>query len=193
MSIGFTATNIATQVVPDRTLTSTTTANVRTAKFGEGYEQRVATGINNISNEFALTFSNRSKVEVDDIVTFFESTSGVTAFNFTIPDTNSTSVTTGTTTGASSVTITLTAANPNISVGATIGGSFVGTGSTTVTAVSGTTVTMSETRSISTNTDLTFTNPNEKTFKVVCAAWNVVYLHKNFYTLDTSFKRVYEP
>ena len=197
MAIGFTATNVSTQIVPDRTLSGSSTANVRTAKFGDGYEQRASVGINSISRDYSLSFANRSKTEADDIIAFFESKNGVTGFNFTIPDTNSTSITTARTTGGnttSSTTITLTAANLDISIGAVVtddGGEVVGT--VIVAGISGTTITLSTAQSIDTNTLLTFTNPNERTIKVVCEAWNVVYGSRDFYSIDTNFRRVYEP
>lgn len=197
MAIGFTATNVSTQIVPDRTLSGSSTANVRTAKFGDGYEQRASIGINNVSREYSLSFSNRSKTEVDDIIAFFESKNGVTAFNFTIPDTNSSSITTARTSGgatSSSTTATLSTANLDISTGAGVtddGGDISGT--VKVAAVSGATITLSTAQSIPNNTLLTFTNPNERTIKVVCEAWNVVYGSRDFYSIDTNFRRVYEP
>ena len=194
MAIGFTATNITTQVVPDRSLTSNNSPNVRVAQFGDGYQQRASIGINNVSQEYVLTFSNRTKTEVDDIAAFFESKNGVTAFDFTIPDTNSTSVTTATTAAeaASSFILTLVASNLDISTGSIVTGEGI-SGVVTVTGVSGTSVTVTPAQSIETNIILTFTNPNEKKFKVVCSTWDISYLHKNFYSISTAFKRVYEP
>ena len=61
---------------------------VFTAEFGDGYEQRVAQGINNLEQEFSVGFATRPKAEADDIIGFLESTNGVTAFNFTFADTN---------------------------------------------------------------------------------------------------------
>jgi phage-related protein len=195
MSIGFTATNVATQIVPDRSLSATSTSNIRTARFGDGYEQRAVSGINSLSQEYAISLMNRSKTEVDDIIAFFETKKGVTAFNFTIPDTNSTSATTGTTGGShdtsNSLVLTLSTANPNISTGSVVTGSGV-SGTVTVTAVSGTSVTVSTAQSINTNIILTFTNQNEKTFKVICADWNVVYGNTDLRSINTTFRRVYE-
>ena len=57
-------------------------------EFGDGYEQRVAEGINNINESYAVTLNNRPKAEIDDVIAFLDSLNGVTAFNFTIPDTN---------------------------------------------------------------------------------------------------------
>ena len=50
--------------------------------------KRVANGINNLKQEFSVSFATRPKAEIDDIVGFFESTNGVTAFDFTFADTN---------------------------------------------------------------------------------------------------------
>tara|TARA_B100000900_G_scaffold304133_1_gene262754 strand:- start:213 stop:533 length:321 start_codon:yes stop_codon:yes gene_type:complete len=58
------------------------------SKFGDGYQQRIANGINNLEQTFSVTFKTRTKEEIDDIIGFFESTNGVTAFDFTFADTN---------------------------------------------------------------------------------------------------------
>lgn len=191
MAIGFTATNIATQIIPDRSLTATSTSNVRIAKFGDGYEQRTVSGINSLSQEYMITLVNRSKTEVDDIAAFFETKKGITAFNFTIPDTNSTSVTTGTTSSNSGDEVTLTAANLDISPGAVVtkpNGNAAGT----VTSIAGAVVTISQLDYPGNNIILTFTNQNEKTFKVVCTDWNIIYGNTDFYSINTTFRRVYE-
>ena len=61
---------------------------VHVATFGDGYEQRLADGINSIKQEFSVSFNKRPKEEIDDIAGYFNSLKGVTAFNFTIPDSN---------------------------------------------------------------------------------------------------------
>jgi phage-related protein len=191
MSIGFTATNVTTQIIPDRSLLASNTSSVRTAKFGDGYEQRTVTGINSLSQEYSISFINRSKEVVDDISAFFETKKGITAFNFTIPDTNSTSVTTGTTSSNSGDEVTLTAVNLDISPEAVVtkpNGSAAGT----VTSIAGAVVTISQLDYPGDNIILTFTNQNEKTFKVVCTDWDVLYDSKNFYSINTTFRRVYE-
>tara|TARA_B100000809_G_scaffold241794_1_gene265298 strand:+ start:32 stop:442 length:411 start_codon:yes stop_codon:yes gene_type:complete len=89
--IGFIVSSISATipVVPDKGLSRSSEPLVRSAKFGDGYEQRVADGLNSLKETFTLTFSNRSKTEADDINTFFNTNKGVTAFNFTFPDSNS--------------------------------------------------------------------------------------------------------
>jgi len=61
---------------------------IKTTKFGDGYEQRAVNGINNLAEDYRLTFRNRTKEEIDDIIAFLDNKAGVTSFNFTIPDSN---------------------------------------------------------------------------------------------------------
>ena len=82
MAIGFTVTGITDKVVPDKTLTKQSNPRVRIQKFGDGYEQRLVDGINNINESYSLSFTNRDKTEADDILAFFDTNAGVTAFDF---------------------------------------------------------------------------------------------------------------
>ena len=75
-------------IVPDKGMSKSNKPVIFKAEFGDGYEQRIANGINNLKQEFGVSFATRPKAEIDDIVGFFESTNGVTAFDFTFPDTN---------------------------------------------------------------------------------------------------------
>ena len=61
---------------------------VLVAKFGDGYEQRVRDGINNVQRTFSVTFKNQPKAIIDDIAGYFNSLGGVDNFSFTIPDSN---------------------------------------------------------------------------------------------------------
>lgn len=88
MAVGFLLLNGSTRAVPDKGFNRDDTPVLFTAKFGDGYEQRVANGINALQSEFSVSFNTRPKAEIDDIVAFFTSKGGVTAFNWTIPDTN---------------------------------------------------------------------------------------------------------
>ena len=90
MALGFstTASFGNRTVVPDRGMGRSNTPIIFQAKFGDGYEQRIANGINNLEQEFTVSFNTRTKAEIDDIVGFFESTKGASTFNFTFPDTN---------------------------------------------------------------------------------------------------------
>jgi len=194
MAIGFIVPNITnSKVIPDRSLSNSSKTSVRVAKFGDGYQQRVADGLNSVGSSFSVSFNNRNKTEIDDIVTFFESKKGVASFSFTYPDTNSTTTYTGTGAGSgTAVTMVGGSNNLNISVGATVTGTGVLGGSTveSVSGVNGVNVVLSTSQTI--NTALTFTNPNEREVKVICSEWSVGYTHSLFYNLSTTFERVFE-
>jgi len=194
MAIGFIVPNITTsKVIPDRSLSRSAKTSVRVAKFGDGYQQRVADGLNSVGDSFSLAFSNRTKEDIDDMVAFFESKKGVGSFSFTYPDSNSTTTYTGTGAGSgTAVTMAATPNNLNISTGATVTGTGVPGGSTveSVSGVNGVNVTLSTSQTI--NTALTFTIPNEREVKVICSGWDTSYSNSLFYTLSTTFERVFE-
>ena len=93
MALGFTDLT-STVRKPDKMMTSSSTPNVLLANFGDGYEQRLAAGINNLVQEYSVSFDNRTKEEIDDITAFFTDKAGVTKFDFTIPDSNNSGETT---------------------------------------------------------------------------------------------------
>ena len=81
-------------VTADRGFSRQVSFDILTAKFGDGYEQRVANGINNLEQDFSVGFQRRAKAEIDDIIAFFVNKNGVTPFNFTYPDSNNSGETT---------------------------------------------------------------------------------------------------
>ena len=87
MALGFLDLNNVSRI-PDRTFTQAYKPNVLKIQFGDGYEQRIQEGINNIIHTFSVSFNNRPKADIDDIVAFFINKGGTTAFNFTYPDSN---------------------------------------------------------------------------------------------------------
>ena len=93
MAIGFNIGGTVGVVVPDKTMTKQSTPKVLRASFGDGYEQRIVNGINNIEEEYSVSFRNRLKEDIDDIVVFLDGKGGVTKFPFTIPDSNNTTTT----------------------------------------------------------------------------------------------------
>ena len=88
MAIGFTLLDGSTQAVPDRQLKHSSKPRTIKISFGDGYEQRLVDGINNITQTFSLQFKNRTDDDIDDIVAFFDDKKGVSSFNYTYPDTN---------------------------------------------------------------------------------------------------------
>lgn len=93
MALGFTIPNPNGDLTisPDRGIQRQSTPRVLTARFGDGYEQRIADGINSVDEVFNVTFNNRSAAEVDDITGYFASLKGATSFTYTIPDSTQTS------------------------------------------------------------------------------------------------------
>lgn len=71
--------------VPDFGANAMMKPNVRTTKFGDGYEQRQANGINNKPRQWSLSFSMRDNAEADAIEAFLEARGGVEAFDWTDP------------------------------------------------------------------------------------------------------------
>jgi len=87
MAIGFQDLG-SVQRTPDKNFTKKVEPTVLRIQFGDGYEQRIAEGINSLKETFNVAFTNRPKAEIDDIIAFFDNKKGTTAFNYTIPDTN---------------------------------------------------------------------------------------------------------
>lgn len=59
---------------------------VTAIKFGDGYEQRVAQGLNTQLEIWNLNFANRSQVDADAIDAFLRARGGVESFDWTPPD-----------------------------------------------------------------------------------------------------------
>ena len=88
MALGFDVGGTLGVVNPDKGFSQSNETVVFKAEFGDGYEQRVANGINNNKQQFEMAFVNRPKDEIDDIVDFFASKKGTTAFDFTFANSN---------------------------------------------------------------------------------------------------------
>jgi phage-related protein len=196
MTIGFIVPNIAAKVIPDKTLSMSSSPQVSVAKFGDGYQQRIAKGLNSINEAFSIAFVNRPRVESNDIEAFFKSNKGVTSFAFTYPDTNSTTTAVGTTSAAvnnsNSVALAASANNVNISTGSTVTGTGI-VGTVTVASISGNAVVLNSLQTIGSAATLTFTNPDERQIKVICTSWSLSFSNSNHYNVSAKFERVYEP
>ena len=72
-------------VVADRGLSRQSQHRVLTAKFGDGYEQRVKDGINTKQDVFSISFNNRTAADINRIAAFFDAKAGK-SFNFTVTD-----------------------------------------------------------------------------------------------------------
>jgi len=74
--------NTEVNINPDRGLKADQQPRILKATYGDGYEQRVAAGINNLPESWSLTWKNRTSAEANKIVKFFEVQGGVTAFDW---------------------------------------------------------------------------------------------------------------
>jgi len=83
-------------VIPDRGLKTDQSPRVLMAKYGDGYEQRVAAGINNLPESWDLTWNNRSNADANKVIKFLEDEAGVTTFDWYPPDTEISSTVTDT-------------------------------------------------------------------------------------------------
>ena len=71
--------------IPDFSAQMTVRPRVNAVKFGDGYEQRVADGINTQPQSWALTFNNRTDSEIALIEGFLSARGGIEAFDWTTP------------------------------------------------------------------------------------------------------------
>jgi phage-related protein len=71
---------------PDFGATKTLKPNVTAIKYGDGYESRISTGMNNNPASWSLTFSIRDDSEADAIDSFLIDKNGETSFTWTPPD-----------------------------------------------------------------------------------------------------------
>lgn len=67
-----------------QTVEKTVTPRVRSARFGEGYEQRVGDGINTMPGQWSLSFSREASI-IDAIEGYLVAAGGINAFDWTPP------------------------------------------------------------------------------------------------------------
>ena len=72
LSSGYSSIGSDTDAVIDRGAGRTTQRRVLSAKFGDGYEQRVLDGINNIEETYDISFRNRAQAEINTIAAFLD-------------------------------------------------------------------------------------------------------------------------
>jgi len=70
---------------PDFDAGETQAPIVRRVQFGDGYEQRLAYGLNTQPSVWRLTFNNRTDTERDNINNFLEARGAVESFDWTPP------------------------------------------------------------------------------------------------------------
>jgi len=71
--------------VPDRSLSKSSAPRIREVKFGDGYSQRMADGINPLNQSWSLTFANRPYTDIFNMESFLETKGGVQSFTWQAP------------------------------------------------------------------------------------------------------------
>ena len=72
--------------IPSYNLTVNNSPRVRTIKFGDGWEQRMADGLNSTLLQLDVSFDNRDLYEAGAILHFLDQRAGVESFFFYPPD-----------------------------------------------------------------------------------------------------------
>jgi phage-related protein len=72
LSSGYSSVGNDTDAVIDRGAGRNTSRRILSAKFGDGYEQRVLDGINNIEETYSISFKNRAQAEINTIADFLD-------------------------------------------------------------------------------------------------------------------------
>jgi len=85
VSAGTNITGFSGKVVYDKGFSESPEPRVLKAQFGDGYEQRIVDGINNITRTWQMTFANRTKEDIDKLYKFFNTLAGVDTCKLTVP------------------------------------------------------------------------------------------------------------
>jgi phage-related protein len=176
--------NTEVNINPDRGLKADQKPRVLKATYGDGYEQRVAAGINNLPESWSLTWKNRTSAEANKIVRFFEVQGGVTAFDWYPTGYDISSTTTSATTKKLVDTSQyFTARYLNTTV------TDSGGTTTTVTAVDSAT-TLSLAADIMASGETYSIYPYKK---YTCEKWSSQETLSGIRTITATFTRVFEP
>ena len=70
---------------PDNSAQVSVKPRIMRAQFGDGYQQRVADGINIRPRQWSLSFNTRTDAEIAPVAAFLEARNGLEAFDWTPP------------------------------------------------------------------------------------------------------------
>jgi len=176
--------NTEVNINPDRGLKANQEPKVLKATYGDGYEQRVASGINNLPETWNLTWKNRTSAEANKIVKFLEDQGGVTAFDWYPTGYDISSTTTSATT-KKLVDTTQYFTNRFLNTTVTDSGGTT----TTVTAVDSST-------QLSLAADILSSGETYTIYpykKYVCSKWSTQETLSGVRTITATFTKVFEP
>jgi phage-related protein len=176
--------NTEVNIIPDRGVSTDQSARTFKATYGDGYEQRVSAGINNLPESWNLTWNNRTTNDANKVIKFLEDQKGVTSFDWYPPDTEIA----GTTTSATTNKLVDTSQSfTNRLLNTTVTDSAANTA--TVTVVDSTTqLTLSSNIMASGET---YTILPTKKYK--CEKWATSIPFSGYRTVSATFTKVFEP
>jgi len=85
VSAGTNITGFSAKVVYDKGFSESPEPRVLSAQFGDGYEMRIADGINNTPRKWQMSFANRTKADIDNLYKFFQTLAMVDTCKLTVP------------------------------------------------------------------------------------------------------------
>ena len=179
--------NTDVNIIPDRGVSVSQTPRILKAVYGDGYEQRVAAGINNLPESWNLTWNNRTANDGNKIIKFLEDHKGATAFDWYPPDSE---ISSSTTSSFDFKLIDTTQSFTNRLLGSTIATSG---GTATISAIdSGTALSLSS-NLIPSSTSAGLDYSIYPTKKYRCEKWNTSIPFLGYRTVTATFIRVFEP
>jgi|TARA_R110002167_G_scaffold87511_3_gene236453 phage-related protein len=176
--------NTDVNIIPDRGASTGQSTRVHRASYGDGYEQRVAAGINTLPEEWSLSWNTRSKNDANKVIRFLENQKGVTAFDWYPPDTEIASTTTS---AATNKLIDTTQSFTNRLLNTTV--TDQGANTAKVTSVDSST-------QLTLSSDLMANNENYTIYptkKYKCEKWDTSIPFSGYRTVSATFVRVFEP
>ena len=176
--------NTEVNIIPDRGISTEQAPRILSAKYGDGYEQRIAAGINNLPESWSLSWNSRTNAQANKIIKFLEDQAGVSSFDWYPPDTEIASTTTSATT---SKLVDTTQYFTNRYLNTTVTDSAAGTA--TVTAIDSAT-TLSLSSNLMSSGETYTINPYKK---YRCSKWNVETPFLGIKNVTATFIRVFEP
>lgn len=179
----------------DRLARSQSTQRVRKYSFGDGYEQRVADGINTLNQTINANFVNRPEAEAEALIDFFETKNGVSPFALSVP---------GSPSAAANVTFQNGPDRLSYNSGTNFAGLYDDDWILVVGSVSSDLGYAIDQSQSNTNTllylynGITSSEANVdvtvyKAIGVVCETWNITYPNEGVISVAATFRRVYEP
>ena len=176
--------NTDVNIVPDRGVKTSQKVRTFKANYGDGYEQRVAAGINNLPESWSVSWNNRSLSDANKVIKFLEDQKGVTAFDWYPPDTEISSTTTS---AATNKLIDTTQIFTNRLLNTTVTDQGANTAKV---------ITVNSTTQLTLDSDLmasgeTYTIYPTKKYK--CEQWNTEIPFSGIRTVSATFVKVFEP